>query len=157
MAGIKTWTPDHPKIEEMLVRLANGETLRAICREDGMPDRNTVFDMLDAHPDVAAKYARARERQGDAMDDLIQATAEETDPVNAAAARVKIDAYKWRAMKLRPKVYGDLHKVEHTGKDGGPISLLSMSKEDLAKLTDEQLSALVGITERIAGAAPSEE
>jgi hypothetical protein len=96
-------------------RIADGESLRQICRDAAMPDRRTVLRWLGLHDDFAAKYARAREAQGDHMDDLILATAEYCTPETAAADRVKIAAYQWRAAKLRPKVYGDKITQEHTG------------------------------------------
>jgi hypothetical protein len=33
--------------------------------------------------------------------------------------RLQVDARKWLMVKLAPRKYGD--KIEHTGKDGGPI------------------------------------
>jgi len=55
-------------------------------------------------------YARAREDQADWHADEIVAIADtETD---AAKARNRIDARKWKAAKLKPKVYGDRVNVE---------------------------------------------
>ena len=56
---------------------------------------------------LASEYARAREQQADAMDALIMEVAEASTPETAAADRIKIDAFRWRASKLKPKVYGD--------------------------------------------------
>lgn len=105
-------------------RIADGESLRRICQDDGMPHRNTVLRWLGQHEDFAAKYARAREFQGDHMDDLIQETADECTAENAQAARVKILAYQWRASKLRPKVYGEKVSTEISGPGGGPVRLV---------------------------------
>ncbi|MFX8836770.1 hypothetical protein ABTM80_19580, partial [Acinetobacter baumannii] len=41
-------------------RIAGGESLRAICRDDGFPARATVFRWLAEHPTFAEHYARAR-------------------------------------------------------------------------------------------------
>jgi hypothetical protein len=38
-------------------------------------------------------------------------------------ARLKLDSFKWQSSKEDPKKYGDKVTAEHTGKDGGPISL----------------------------------
>ena len=40
---------------------------------------------------------------------------------DANLARLQIDARKWRASKLRPKIYGDKVQAEISGADGGPI------------------------------------
>src|SRR4051812_2164281 len=43
-------------------RLATGETLRAVCRDDGMPSESTVRTWaLDDREGFSAHYARARE------------------------------------------------------------------------------------------------
>jgi hypothetical protein len=115
--------------EQICDRIAEGESLRTICLDDTMPDRRTVHRWLEAYPAFATKYARARELQGDAMDEKILAVADACTPETAAADRVKILAYQWRAAKLAPKKYGD--KIEHTGKDGGPIETKDVSARDL--------------------------
>ncbi len=96
-------------------RIADGESLRAICEDDNMPSRRCVLYWLESNETFCAKYARAREAQADVMDDKILTVADKCTPEDAAAARVKIDAYKWRASKLAPKVYGDKQQVEHSG------------------------------------------
>jgi hypothetical protein len=93
--------------DEICESIIEGKSLRGICAGDAMPNRSTVLRWLDENEDFAAKYARAREFQGDYMDDLILEAAEATDSENAPAQRVRIDAYKWRASKLKPKRYGD--------------------------------------------------
>lgn len=83
-----------------------------------MPGRQTVLDWLEENTDFRARYERAREAQGDAMDDLVLETAETCTPENAAAARVKIAAYQWRAEKLKPKKYGAAVQLKHADADG---------------------------------------
>ena len=99
-------------------RIADGESLRKICADQDLPDRRTVLRWLGKHDDFATKYARAREAQGDHMDDLILEVAAACKPETAQADRVKIGAYQWRASKLRPKVYGE--KVSHGGDEDAP-------------------------------------
>jgi len=102
-------------IEAICDAIADGRSLRSICDDDGMPSTQTVRRWLDEDEDFVAKYARAREAQADVMDDKILIVADACTSENAAAARVKIDAYKWRASKLAPKVYGDKQQLEHSG------------------------------------------
>lgn len=113
--------------------IALGQSLRSICERSDMPDRTTVIRWLGKHDEFAARYARARELQADAMDDLILDTAEATDHTNHQASRVKIDAYKWRASKLKPKVYGDRTQLEHSGPGGGPIASATITTSDPAE------------------------
>lgn len=55
------------KFAEICARLANGEPLRQICRDEHMPGWSTVYDWLDARPELSARFARARERGEDAI------------------------------------------------------------------------------------------
>jgi len=50
--------------DEVCRRLAGGESLRAICRDEGIPDESTVrLWASDDREGFAAQYARAREVQ----------------------------------------------------------------------------------------------
>ena len=37
------------------------------------------------------------------------------------AAKLRVDARKWVASKMKPKAYGD--RIQHTGEGGGPIEV----------------------------------
>lgn len=100
--------------DEILERLASGESLRAICKTEGFPCESTVrFRVVDdAH--FAAQYARARATGLDCIAESLNEIADdrEDDP---NSRRVRIDARKWFLSKLRPDKYGDAIKVEHSG------------------------------------------
>lgn len=122
-------------------RLAEGESLRSICSDDGMPDKSTVFRWLAANEGFCDQYARAREAQADSLfDDILDIADDGSNDwmekrnsdgenigwqENGEALRrsvLRVDARKWMAGKLRPKKYGDKLVQELTGKDGGPIA-----------------------------------
>ncbi|MBB0023646.1 terminase small subunit protein [Ralstonia pickettii] len=114
-------------------RLALGESLRAICRSEGMPDQSTVFDWLRKHEDFAKQYARAREDQAEFYLDEIMAIADDSrgdtetrvdsqgneyDAPNnewIQRSKLRVDARKWAMSKLAPKKFGDKIGVEHSG------------------------------------------
>lgn len=104
-------------------RIACGESLRTICFCDGMPHIDTVFTWLKIHPVFTDKYTRAREAQADYITEemLDVARTKSSDQIDNQDKRLLIDTLKWRAGKLRPKVYGEKIVAEHTGEDGGPI------------------------------------
>lgn len=106
-------------------RLSEGESLLQICRDPDMPGRNAVYQWLEKHEDFAAKYARARERQAETLADQVHFIAETEEDVNRA--RLRIDAIKWHAGKLAPRIYGD--KLQHSGEGGGPV-LIKWAAED---------------------------
>lgn len=87
----------------------NGESLMAICRTAGMPCREFIYEWLQEDKTFADDYARAREAQADFYADQVAEIADTEDDPNRA--RVRIDARKWIAGKMRPKKYGD--RVDH--------------------------------------------
>ena len=111
--------------------IMDGESMIAICKRPGMPDRGTVIRWLETLPDFATKHAHARAWQAEHMDDLILDTAKRSKAETAAADRVKIAAYQWRAAKLKPKVYGD--KADVNVNHQGAIQM-TITKEDLGTL-----------------------
>ena len=118
---------------EICRRIAAGETLRAICAETGMPDRSTCIRWLDANLEFRNQYARARELQGDALADEMLDVARSATNVDAHAKRLLVDVLKWRAGKLKPKVYGD--KIEVMTEKPSDFSGLS-SNEIRQRLAD---------------------
>ncbi|NBW23187.1 MAG: DNA-binding protein, partial [Caulobacteraceae bacterium] len=58
---------------EILTRIANGESMVKILKDPGMPTQTCVYEWLQKMPSFAEKYARAREDQADTLADEIQA------------------------------------------------------------------------------------
>lgn len=88
-------------------RIACGESLRSISRDDSMPCLYTIIKWL-ADPnksDFIAQYDRARIEQANTLVDECLDTAKEENDV--ARARLIIDTRKWFASKMFPKKYGD--------------------------------------------------
>jgi hypothetical protein len=161
--------------------LSEGRSLRQICREDaGTPSKTTVFRWL-ADPRYTAfrdQYGRARDAQADALveecleiaDDGSNDWMERNQGENVGytvngehvqRSKLRCDQRKWWAARLAPKKYGDKSAVEHSGPDGGPI--VTYDAAELANLTDDELSSLIAIQNKIAvaggtkgGAGPSD-
>ncbi|MEY5061827.1 MAG: hypothetical protein RIS45_1748 [Planctomycetota bacterium] len=127
-------------------RLALGESLRAICRDDDMPAMSAVFRWLAADQSFREQYAHAREAQADALADDILDIADTAEETNEAVrkAQLRIESRKWIASKLKPKKYNDRVINEVTGADGGPIQHDHIIT--LTNLTDDQLDALEEVT-----------
>lgn len=115
-------------------RLAEGESLRAICRDAEMPGVSTVFAWLQADEAFRTKYTRAREVQAELMADELLEIADDGqndwmekfnkdgDAIgwaeNGEALRrsqLRVATRQWIASKLLPKKYGDKQQVEHSG------------------------------------------
>jgi len=91
-------------------RLAAGETLRAICRDDDMPDERTVRTWARDNEVFSPQYAKAREIGYQGMADEIIVIADASDD-----ARLQVDTRKWLMSKALPKIYGDKQTMEHEG------------------------------------------
>lgn len=104
----------------VLAALSDGQSLRAISRQDGMPDMVTIWRWIQRHEDFAAKYAEAKQEAADAMVEDMQSISDDPD-IASDHKRIMVDTRKWIASKLKAKKYGD--KVAVTDADGGPISV----------------------------------
>ena len=93
--------------DEICRRISSGESLRKVCRDEGMPPEATVRNWARVnHDGFAARYHDARimcvESWSDEMIDI--AERQDLDPQDK---RVRIDTLKWLASKLNPRRYGD--------------------------------------------------
>jgi hypothetical protein len=126
------------KADAICLRLIEGESLRSICKDEGMPGASTVFQWLAARPEFAEQYARAREAQADHLAEEILSIADDgtndtyqTDNGEAVnhevvqRSKLRVDARKWLAAKMAPKKYGDKITQEHTGPNGGPVQIVA--------------------------------
>ncbi len=112
------FNPDVAK--QIIDRIANGESLRQIIKDKGIPARSVVYEWLAENKEFADQYARAREDQADTYADEIAAIADDPD-IPSDQKRIMVDARKWIASKLKAKKYGDKLTQEHSGPEGGPI------------------------------------
>jgi hypothetical protein len=92
-------------VATICARIASGESLRRVCETSGFPSVGVFLEWCATDAHIAEQYARARDTQADHYaDDLIEIADTEEDPQRA---KVRIDARKWVASKLKPKRYGD--------------------------------------------------
>lgn len=122
---------------EVCTRVASGESLNAICKDEHIPLKSTVLAwVVDDREGFFDQYRRAREAAGYGEGDEIAEIGRETlagthDP---SAAKVAIDALKWSAARKAAKVYGD--KIQHTGADGSGPVVFEMNMADGLKSQD---------------------
>lgn len=117
--------------DEICVRIAEGESLRKICKDDKMPSLVTVWKWLNNSEELTKQYARAREEQAETFVDEIQEISDAKIPLDAFGkidngavnqARLRVDSRKWIASKLKPKKFGDFTKVQAEVKDTSTAS-----------------------------------
>jgi len=100
---------------EICRRLEAGESLRSICRRDGMPSGQCINEWIqDNREGFGDQYAIARNNGLDAMAEQTLDIADDVagDP---ARDRLRVDTRKWYLSKLAPKRYGE--KLIHEGGD----------------------------------------
>lgn len=122
--------------DRILEQIADGISLRSICVQDDMPNRATVFRWLAANAEFRDQYTRAREAQADTLFDEILDIADNAsndwmerngeddrgwtaNGDHIQRSKLRIEARKWMAGKLRPKKYGD--KLELSGDVDAPL------------------------------------
>lgn len=98
--------------DQICERIANGETLRAVCRDIQLAP-STVIEWTMNNKAFSEQYAQARQKQADSYADMI--LDEAFNSHDAQIGRLRVDALKWVASKLAPKRYGDKVEVEQTG------------------------------------------
>lgn len=145
MAGGKGGRPTlyTPEVAaEICERIALGETLVSICKDEKLPSEQTVrrwcWEGKPEHEEFRAAYARAREAQMDAWADEIVTISDDgsqdtkyvgrdgkelavCDAEWISRSRLRVDTRKFLMAKIAPRRYGERSQMELTGKDGGPI------------------------------------
>ena len=107
--------------DDICRRLAGGESLRAICRDEEYPHISTVLLwVVQDREQFSEQYMQAREAAGfahaDRVADLaILASEEGIDP---QAARAAMDGLKWAAERMSPKRHSPRQEVDHRSGDG---------------------------------------
>ena len=114
------------------IRLAEGESLNKICKDEGMPDKATVFRWLASDASFCDKYARARELQAetqfDELIDIVDQPPElsyvtgkdgelievKFDSSYVQWMKLRVDTRKWTAARMAPKKYGEQKQAEQT-------------------------------------------
>ena len=107
--------------------IASGKSyLTFFEQNDDAPHYSTLWSWLDKFPEFSANYTRARSISADASHDHILALGDMSVAglVDPAAARVAIDARKWSAGRMKPKIYGE--RVTHAGDAENPFVISSI-------------------------------
>jgi hypothetical protein len=121
--------------DAICARLADGESLRKICKDDAMPCKATVFKWLREQEGFSDQYAKAKEESCDALfedimdiaddgsNDYIESLSEEeqaayrTNGEAIQRSKLRVDVRKWALSKIKPKKYGDKVQTEHSVSD----------------------------------------
>jgi hypothetical protein len=123
---------------EILERLASGEPLRKICRDEHMPHYTTVLKWQQRHQDFADLSARAKQDGTHALaDECIEIADDKTlDPPDK---RVRIDTRIRLIGKWNSKAYGEKLAI---GGDANAPPIRTTAQLDVSNLSLEELDVL---------------
>gem|GEM_PF-803847 len=144
----REWFARAGALDEFMAYVCAGGHLNSFCKLHGF-SYTGMLEFIHADSSRSEMYARARQERADLLADEIVEIADEEcttvkaskhgsaddgegetevvfDAVAVARNKLRVDARKWVASKLKPRVYGD--KLELSGEIGTPT-----------KLSDDQL------------------
>lgn len=144
----REWFARAGALDEFMAYVCAGGHLNGFCKLHGF-SYTGMLEFIHADSSRSEMYARARQERADLLADEIVEIADEEcttvkaskhgssddgegetevvfDAVAVARNKLRVDARKWVASKLKPRVYGD--KLELSGEVGTPT-----------KLSDDQL------------------
>lgn len=146
----------------ILDRMANGESLANICREEGMPPPSLIFHWIAKEPLFAESYRHARDTMADVLFDQCLAIADDSagdvltntqtgeitvNHANIARAKLRIETRFRIAGKISPK-YAD-----KGGGDGTPVTVnnVTINARDLDPDQRDKLRNLLLVARANAG------
>lgn len=129
-------------------RIAEGQTLTAICRDDGMPHRQTFHRWVVNYPELARAYAAAREISAHSMEEEALEIARTLATEGRDFTSTKVRAYdtaigqlRWSASRRNPKTYSERGAVQitvpiqiNTSLDLGDGGMVGVEHPDIYKL-----------------------
>jgi len=136
----------------VLARIAEGISVRTICKGDDMPSMTTFFKWLRENDQFAQQYAIAKEQSTDALfEDLIDIADNEVaqqliiegkpvvdeygkpvmvkDNVSVNHAKLRVDTRKWALSKMAPKKYGDKIQPDDSGQIDMAAALKALAEK----------------------------
>jgi len=128
-------------------RLAMGESMRTVSKDETMPAMSTMFKWLRENDNFSEQYARAKQESADAMAEEILDIADDgtndwetiefengykKEVINhevLARSRLRVDTRKWLMSKMKPKKYGDKIDMTTNGKEL-PTPIVNVFRND---------------------------
>ena len=117
---------------EFFFRIGNGESLRGVSRDLGVPFQ-TVWSSIMIDEKRKATYEDAKISRAHFHAAKIEEIIEEVElgNIDPQVARVSIDARKWLAAKMYPKFFSDRVQLQHDLK----VDVRKQHIEELRKMT----------------------
>lgn len=110
--------------------IADGGSLRSVCKKVGMPSKATVFRWLRDKPEFTRLYEQATDDRADAhVEEIIEIADNcKADKDSVAKAKLRIYARIEAVQKMKPRKYGAKVTQELTGPGGGPVEFATITR-----------------------------
>lgn len=113
-------------VKAICERVANGESVNAICKDKSMPSRTTVMEWQRENESFRTSIAHAREDQADYYFDKQIEIAESATIEDYQLRKFQADTFKWVAARMKPRVYGESTQLKHADADGNKLDVVSL-------------------------------
>lgn len=122
-----TYTTD--LAEKFCAAIAEGGSLRSVCKKPGMPSKATVFRWLREQPEFVKLYEVATDERADTIIDEIVDIADNcrADADSIRKAKLRIHARVEQAQRMKPRKYGN--QLQLTGEGGGAVQVVFNSQD----------------------------
>jgi hypothetical protein len=106
--------------DELLVRVAEGESVFTVCQDDHMPARCTLYKWMREDAQFLQEYEAALRQRADKYVEMIaelsahmqQRAAMGASNEEVTALKAHINSLQWIAARLDPKKYGDKQQLD---------------------------------------------
>lgn len=133
------------RAEKICALIAEGISVRTICKMDGMPETGTFYRWLRVYPEFMQQYACAKEDQADALAEEMLDIADDgtndwmelndkkgecigyqVNGEHVQRSRLRVETRKWLLAKQKPKKFGDgltvnQQQLDRDGKPTDPV------------------------------------
>jgi hypothetical protein len=125
--SITTYTTE--QAEKFCAAIAEGGSLRSVCKKPGMPSKATVFRWLREQPEFVKLYEVATDERADTIIDEIVDIADNcrADADSIRKAKLRIHARVEQAQRMKPRKYGN--QLQLTGEGGGAVQIVFNSQD----------------------------
>jgi hypothetical protein len=152
MAATGRPTKYTPKLAKKICeRIAKGETVRSICKDEAMPSTVTVYNWLldEGKKEFLNQYEAAKNIQAELMFEELLEIADESsevivgddksDGARVQANRLRVDTRKWYLSKVLPKKFGEKLDMTTNGKEMPTTAptIINIIKPDGANVSPE--------------------
>ena len=143
--------------ESILTQMAEGHSLSAILRQEGMPSYSYCKEKLREDHELRRRYDQAIDDRADRLADVLISLAWTPPPEGLDGRgmsawvqhlRVKIDVLKWTASRLKPRTWGDRIEMSVTDNRISITEALKMAETRLSELPRVQSKDVIDVANR---------